>query len=118
MVEIVGRVARHADLLHHPARARIGRYRDRYDLLQPRHLEAEGEHGPRAFGRVPKPPMLGGEAPSDLDGRREVCFEAGRREAHEPRERRDAWDLHGPEPEAVLVEMALDPGDLGVAVRP
>ena len=40
MVEVVGRVAGHAEALHDPARALIGGYRQGNDLLQTELIEA------------------------------------------------------------------------------
>lgn len=118
VVEIVGRIMRHADLLHHAAGGEVRGHRERYDLFEPERFETEGEHGPRALRGVSLPPVLRAEAPPDLHARSEVCLEAGHRETDETREGRSAADFHGPEPEAALIEVSLDPRDKGVAFLP
>ena len=56
-VEILGVVAGHADLLHHPLRAEV-RCRSRgEDLIEAELAEAEIEGGPGALGRIAPAPM-------------------------------------------------------------
>src|SRR5262245_15193517 len=111
VVEIVRRITRHADPLHHTSRARIAWHGERDDLLKPEHLKAASEGCPRTLCRISLTPVLRAEAPSDLHTRREVCCETGHREPNESREGGDVDDLHGPQTEPVLVEVRLYPRD-------
>src|SRR6266550_7965409 len=63
-------------------------------------------------------PVLRAEAPPDLDARREMRFETRSRETQEAGEGRNARNLHGPESEAVLVEVILSSRHEGVALPP
>jgi hypothetical protein len=77
MVEIARRVAVHANPLHHPPRAFIGRHGERDDLIETRLFEPEPQRGCPGLGRVAVAPRIVREPPADLDRRREVRLERG-----------------------------------------
>ena len=77
MVEVVRGVAVHPEALHHPARRHVGRDGERHDLVETGAFESEGHGRGRSLRRVALAPGVCGQAPADLDARREVRLEAG-----------------------------------------
>ncbi len=75
MLEVVGRIAGHPEPLHHRPGSRVGRRRERDDLVQCEAIEPEPEGRPRRLGRVAVAPGVGRQAPADLDARRERRLE-------------------------------------------
>src|SRR5439155_17513724 len=67
MLEVLRRVARHADPFHHAARADVLDRRERDDLVEPDLLEAEREHCAGRLARIALIPVVASEAPGDLD---------------------------------------------------
>ena len=116
VVEVVGRVARHPDPLHHGPRADVRRDGERHDLLEPSLLEPEREGGPRGLGRVAVAPGLGRQAPADLDRGRERRLEVRRGQPGEADERPVRAPLQRPQPEAVVGPPPHDPVDERVAL--
>src|SRR5690242_9289154 len=76
VVEVIRRIVRHSELLHHPPRplVRYGRKRNHRPLRAAENLAS-------AFRRQAAPPMLIHDPPSDLHARSEVRFEARDRES-------------------------------------
>jgi len=62
MVKIVGRVARHAQPLHHTARGLVGGRGERNDLLAPEPIECEVQRRARRLRGVPDAPSSGDPA--------------------------------------------------------
>jgi hypothetical protein len=114
VIEIICGIMHHTEPLHHPSRACIASHSERDDFFKPAYLKAESEDCPRAFCRVPLPPVRGAEAPSDLHTWREGRCEPRHREPNEARACGDVGDLYGPQTEPVLVEVCLYPGDESV----
>src|SRR5580658_2758141 len=56
----------HPDLLHHPHRPHIRHRRERINPLQPQFLKPMTQTFPRRLRRIPKPPRLAPQPPSDL----------------------------------------------------
>jgi hypothetical protein len=108
LVEVVGRAACHPDPFHDPARPDILRNRKRYNFLESRLAKRKCQRRPGRFGRIAAPPMLSGEAPADLDTRREVGVEARHGEADETREWYGVRDFYRSQAEPVPVEMPID----------
>jgi hypothetical protein len=50
VVEVLTRIARHADLLHHPLRPHVLHRGERHDLVEPELLEPERNAGRAASG--------------------------------------------------------------------
>src|SRR5215472_4467255 len=107
-VEILGVVAGHAELLHHPLRAEVRRRGIGEDLVEAERAETEIEGGPGAFGRIAPTPMRPGQPPADLDARGERRLEIADREADEADEGCDLRKLDGPEAEAMIGDMLPD----------
>jgi hypothetical protein len=116
MVEVLAGIVRHADFFHDAARAPIWDGRKGNNLREFQFIEAECQRRAGALGRVTIAPVFGGEPPTDFDGGCEVGFEWRMAKADESGKRRDADDLHGPQAEAVLVEVNLDAGGAGIAL--
>ena len=114
---VAGRVS-HADFFHHPPRANVPRNRERDDLLHLQRPESEFQRRPRTFRRIAAVPVLGVEAPADLDAGGERRFEGRNGEADEASEATDAGDLDGPEPKPVSLKMRLDAVRQRVALFP
>ena len=73
----------------------------------PSDVEGVADARERGLGRVALPPVLGREAPADLDAGREVRLERRHDEPDEADERRHARHLDRPRAEAVAREVAL-----------
>ena len=99
MVEIVGRVVRHAQPLHHSARADVFRHRKRHDFIQPKLLESETDRSLRRFGGKAVAPMLECQPPTDFDAGSEMCLESWHVQAHVSDEIGAARDFDGPQAE-------------------
>ena len=111
MVEVPVRLVDHADLLHDPLGPRVGWNRERHDLVEPEVQEGRRQRVRRSLGRIAVAPVLGGQAPADLDRTRDEPVAAG--QAGEPDERRrpggrGPGQLDGPEPEPVTVLALAD----------
>src|SRR5262245_8479445 len=117
MIEVVGGGVRHAELLHHAARAGVARDGEGDDLVEPERAEAVREGCAGGFRRVAPPPVCARESPSHLHTGREVGLEARHREAGEADEGRHAGSLDRPEPEAALRQLGADARSRGVALR-
>ena len=107
MIEIVGRIVRHADPAHDRPRAHVRGRRERDQLLGAQCAERVGCARERGLGRVALPPVLGREPPADLDAGREMRLERRHDEPDEADERRDARHLDRPRAEAVAREVPL-----------
>ncbi len=108
MVEVVGRVVDHPDLLHHASRANIAWRRGRHDFSQPQRIESKSQRRSGAFSGIAPTPVVRGKTPTDLDAGREVRLEVRNGESNEPNERHHAGNFNGPEAEAVPVECFLE----------
>ena len=108
MIEVVGGIAMHLDLLHHPPRLEVGRHGERHDLVEPELLEAEAQRGARGLRRVAAAPVLASQPPTDLDAGREVRLEARDRKPDEAEEVGGAGRLDRPQSEAMAREVVSD----------
>lgn len=108
MIEVVLRVARHTELLHHAPRPEVVRHGKRHDLPKAQGAEARLHGRPGRLGRVALAPVLRGQSPADLHARRKPRLEARRREPNEAGAGIDPDDLECPAPEPSLLEMRLD----------
>jgi hypothetical protein len=89
--------------------------RERNNLREFQFIEAECQRGAGTFGRVAVAPEVGGEPPADFDAGREVGCEWRMSKTDESGECRDANNFHGPQAEAVLVEVLFDASGAGIA---
>ena len=114
MREVVGRITRQADPLHHRSRPAVPNGRDRHDLVEAMDAEAPPERCPGRLGRKTMAPREPGEPPADL----------GLRQVRQPGQAREAEEcaILGPldRPQAVSVSepAAEDPVDQRVALGP
>src|SRR5665811_2565518 len=108
MFEVIAGVARHADALHHAPRSYVALSRECDDLVESGDFEPKVQRRPSGFRGIPVAPERGAQTPADLDGRHEGRIEHRGVQADETDEWRDAYDLHGPEPEALRCELGLD----------
>src|SRR5438477_3374859 len=107
--------AAHPELPRDAHRRGVARVDDREDLLEPEDLPGVAEARPSGLGRQPAPPGRARQPPADLDGRQDAGQERGDREPGEADQPAAAF-LGGPQAEAVLVPMALDPREQLVAL--
>src|SRR2546423_8378129 len=114
MVEVVRRVARHSEPLHHPPRGLVEQRGERDDLVEVELFEAVRERRPPRLGCVAVPPIRACEPPPDLHRRREMRLEARAREPDEADEAGAAGDLDCPQSPALLLD--LPPAQLGHSV--
>jgi hypothetical protein len=74
VIEIVGGVARHAQLFHHSPRPAVRRNREGNYLRKLQVVESETENGLSAFRGQSLSRKLSAQTPIDLDAWGEVCF--------------------------------------------
>src|SRR5215469_17377830 len=106
MIEIVFGRPGHPEALHDPARAPIGRSRQRDDLLEAELLETIIERRLGCLGSVALAPIGPRESPSNLDCRREVSLIGDRFETDDADEARLARELGDPLAKAMLLPMS------------
>jgi hypothetical protein len=116
MVEIIGRVMVHADLLHYAPRTNIAWHCERDHLRELQCLKPESQSRCGAFSRIPLSPVLSGEPPADLDTWGEMRVKVRDRQANEPGKRCDPWHFYRPEPESPLFKLCLNPARHRVAL--
>jgi hypothetical protein len=108
VVEIVGRIVRHGEFLHHAARAEVGGNRERNDTLQSHGLEAEAEHLACSFGCQASAPITGRNPPAYLDGGHEWSIETRDGKADETQEGSIRAKLSSEKAKAVKLKVLLD----------
>ena len=86
MIEVVRRIVRHPDLLHHAARWDILFRCEGDDFFQSESFEGVCENRARSFCCESAIPMRGGKPPQDLDARREMRVEFRHRKPYAPGE--------------------------------
>src|SRR5580698_2505035 len=116
MVEVLARVMSHADLLHHPSRAQIGRYGEGYKRRQIQRMECVAGRFARTLGGQPLAPELRCQPPADLDTRRKVRLEHRNRQPYKADEARILAQLNSPRPESMPFEVVLDALDQAVTL--
>ena len=107
---------RHPDPLHDPPRPLVHGRGKGHNLVDAESFEPVGEHNSCAFGGIPVSPKLLGEAPADLDCRREVRFEGRLPQPDVASEQRRLGYLHRPEAEALLFKRRFGPIDECIAL--
>jgi len=112
VIKIIRGIVRHPDLLHDATRLCVLDDRERDDLLELQHPEAIVERAAGGLRGISMAPVLMGNAPADLDARREVGLEASVSHAAQADEIGDARDLYRQEPEPVLGEVRAVSRDL------
>src|SRR3954453_12769760 len=108
IAEIPGRIAAHAEPLHHRAGAEVARRREGNRFLKGENVKSEAEHYAGCLRRIAMPPMQEGHTPADFHRLREMRVKPRPCQSGKADERRDTRNLDGPQSEAVLVEMPLD----------
>ena len=111
MVEVVGRVVGHSELPHHSLRPDICWGGEGDDPVETDLDESEAQRLASGLGRVSLTPVLGGETPTDLDGRREMRLERRFQETGEAKEPAVGSPLERPQAESTLPEQHLDTVD-------
>src|SRR5207249_12150527 len=101
-------VARHPALLRPVAGAHIDPRRERDDLAETYSLEPIRGGCARSLRCITLAPLIVGQAPADLNCRREMRFEGCQRQPNVSSEGTRCLDLDGPEPETADVEALLD----------
>ena len=109
MIEVVRRIARHAELLHHAPGSQVGGDRERDDLVQRQGFEAVLYRGASAFSGEALAPMSRRQSPGDFDAGCKVRHETRHIQADEADERTIATKLGGVQAEASLAKMLFDP---------
>ena len=113
MVEVVGGIVGHAELLHDPAGLRVGDAGVGDELGEVEGVEAVAEGGGGGLGGVALAPEGAGDAPAEFDGGGEVGLIADVVEAYGADELAGAGGFCGPEADAVfglVGDLAVDPG--------
>ena len=108
MVKVICRVMRHAEFLHDPDRADVGRNRERNHAVKPGGLEGKLKHLARALGCQSAAPMAGCDAPAYLDGRHEMRIEIGDGQTDETEEGLIRAQLGREEAKAAKLKALLD----------
>ena len=108
VVEIIGRVARHAEALHDGDRSRVRWYGERHDLIESHVVEAECQRSACRFSRITEAPVCASESPADLHARGEMGGESRNGKTDVTNEWRNTRHLDGPEAEAALLELSAD----------
>ena len=108
MIEVVRRIARHTELLHHAPGSQVGGDRERDDLVQRQGFEAVPHHGASALGGESLPPMRGRQSPGDFDAGCKVRHETRHIQADEADELSIATKLGGEQPKSALAKMLLN----------
>lgn len=118
MIEIIGFIALHADLLHDSSRRTVRRHCERNDLVQLEPFKSEPEDRSGSFCSVAAIPVISRDPPADFHRRSEVGLEAGNSEPDEAHEGCNVRNFDSPEPESVLFKARIDPCCEGVAFLP
>ena len=74
VIEINLRVANHPNLFHDATRSHVADSGGGNDFIKLHPVEPEYQRGASPFRRVPAIPIPGGQPPSDLHGRSEMCL--------------------------------------------
>src|SRR5690348_9936212 len=101
-------VLTHAKTLHHCARAPVDQRRERNDLLEPEHGEADPQRAPGAFGGESLAPEGMREAPADLDARRQWQLYRRHAKADVADELAGRAEFRGPQAPAALGDRRSD----------
>src|SRR5580704_14444967 len=117
MVEILRRVAAHAQALHHPARAPIAYRGERHDLLQIALDETECDRRRGRLACKALTPEGSSQTPTDLDSRCEGDRDVHGGEAREADEAPLVRKLDGPQPVAAPFKARLRALDHRDALR-
>jgi hypothetical protein len=104
----------HAQAFHQSPRGRVCRYREAHHAVQPETVEGELQGG---FRRLPGQAFSlsgRGQAPANLDSRREKCFPGNVRQPAEPDQRPTLALLQSLEAPPVPRKVRIDPVEHGV----
>ena len=108
MVEIVGRIAGHAEPLHDSNRPYICRRRERNDFGQAYSTESVGECRPCGLCCETSTPISTVEPPADFNSGREMSLEVRHRQTDEAYEWSFVRRFNRPEPITELIELSLN----------
>jgi len=117
MVEVVGRVVAHPQLLHDPLGAQVGRRREGHELLETQRAEGVSEYRTRSFGGQPLTPVVPRQPPPDLDRRRERRLERHRVEADETDVGTGRIEFDCQQAPSAPLEAGADPVGEAIALR-
>src|SRR4051812_17686859 len=99
----------HAQAFHQSPRSRVRRYREAHHAVQPETVEGELQSGFRRLSGQAFSLPGRGQAPANLDSRREECFPGNVRQPAEPDQRPTLALLQSPEAPPVPREVRIDP---------
>src|SRR5579884_976622 len=108
MIEIVGGVAGHPELLHNPPRPYVARNCHCNDLIQPQGLKSKIGNRSRTFRRQTSSPIFRGQTPANFNAGRERSFEPRDIQTDEADEAAIAPQLGCAQSESMLFEMGLN----------
>ena len=108
MVEVRGRIARHAEFLHDPAGADVRRHGERNEGGQAKDVKSVAHDFTGAFGGISAAPEFMAQPPADFDGGHEGRFEAWHEKAYEAHEGPGRAMFGGPQAESVEIEVRLN----------
>ena len=116
MLEVVSRIASHAEALHHSNRSKVRRNGERNDFAYSNSLEPVCERSPSSFCCETAIPIGTVETPTDFDRRHEGSIERGDGQADKANEVGLASNFNRPESVGELAEITLNPinGDIGL----
>jgi len=107
MLEILSRIVRHPQLLHHPPRADVCLCGERHYACQPKLLESVAHHLPRPFGSQPLTPMRTRKPSPNLNRRHKRRIERRYRKPDKPKKPPVSAQLRRKRAKAVPLEMPL-----------
>jgi hypothetical protein len=116
MIEVVGRIVRHAQFFDDPAGPNVSRNRRRHDFIQAQRLERIPDDCMRSFCRQPLSPILRRQTSTDFYARRVVRFKLRNLQANEPDKQAISPKLRWPKAESILPEMRFDSVQHGIAL--
>jgi len=116
MLEVVCWIMGHAEAFHYTARAHVLWHRERDNFLQRERAKSERNRGARCFCRIAASPEVHSNTPAHLNARREMGLERRNCKTHKSDEWASLAHLHGPQPEAMAIEMRSDALDQSIAL--
>ena len=108
VIEVVGRVVSHADLLHHATRTNVRGDGEGNQGIERQRFERVANRRAGRFRGKASSPILRGQPPSDFYARREMSLEGRNREPRKSNERTLLAKFERVQAKFMFAEMTLD----------
>src|SRR5277367_3552847 len=108
VIEVVGRVVSHADLLHHAARTNVRGDGEGNQGIERQRFERVANRRAGRFRGKASSPILRGQPPSDFYARREMSLEGRYRKPRKSDEQALLTQLESIQAKSTFAEMTLD----------